>query len=119
MTERDGRVEAGGGELDARLIPAGAVLDVERHDVAERVDPAGPPGVVQLHQGEQALHLRLVWQQLGDDRRQADRFPGQRHARDVDAAGRVIALVEHEVQHGEHTVEPLGELIRRAAPGTG
>jgi hypothetical protein len=58
--EGEGGVEAGGCGRDPGVVPAGAVLDVERHDVAERVDAPGAPGVVQLHQRQQALDLRLA-----------------------------------------------------------
>ena len=68
------------------------------------------PGVVGQHQREQAVDLGLVGQQVREEVTEPDRFRGQ-----VDAEA--VALVEDQVDDGEHDRQALPELIRgRTAP---
>jgi hypothetical protein len=79
---------------DERGVPQTAVLLGERHDASVRSGAAAPPGLVQQHQGEQAVDLGVV-----HERRQ---LPGEPDGlgREIDVAR--ISLVEHEVEHSHH-----------------
>ena len=70
---------------------------------AKRADAAR---VVEQHQREERVRLGLVRHQLGECRAEPDRVGGE-----VAAAG--VALVEDEVDDGEHRREPLGQQVRR------
>ena len=49
---------------DGVAIPAGAILVLQEDQIALGVGAGQAPGVVQQHQGEQTVGLRLVGQQL-------------------------------------------------------
>ena len=67
------------------LVPARAVLVLERHEVAGVVDARGAAGVVQQHEREQAERLGLVGHQLGERAGEADRLGAQALAHEVGA----------------------------------
>ena len=94
---------------------------------------AGPACVGEQHQREQPGDLAVVGQlpsHLADD---ADGLVGELDPKRVRAAGRDVALVEHQVQHLQHGAEPLclfglghaeagpggGDLLFRAADALG
>ena len=81
--------------------------------------PSAPRGgVVQEHQREQAERLGLVGHQHGEQLREADRLVAERGAHGLRAARRRVALVEDEVEDGEHRAEPVGEqVVGRDAEG--
>ena len=90
-----------------------AVLVLERDELA--VDDARrPPGVLDQHQREQSPRLARLGHQLDEQPAEADRL-----AREVVVGRRRVALGEHEVDHREDAVEPLGERLGAAARGRG
>jgi hypothetical protein len=94
-------VERGPTTCDLVGVPQGAVLIGQRDQVAV-AEPGVPTGVVQQHHGQQAVYLRLVRHQL--DERPAE---PQRLRRQVAAAA--VALVEDEVDDGQHRREAVGQ----------
>ena len=70
------------------------------------------PRVVQEHQREQPVRLRLVRHQLGERAAEPDRLGGE-------VAAAAVALVEDEVDDRQHGGEPLGQQVGAAARGTG
>ena len=71
-------------------------------------DAGGTPGVREEHQCEQALHLRLVRHERREDPREPDRLGAEIGADCGLLARGEVALVEHEVERGEHTRSRLG-----------
>ena len=55
-----------------------------------------------LHQRDQAVHLRLVRRESGEDPSEAQRILAELRPHPVVAGGRRVALVEHQVDHFEH-----------------
>ena len=104
---------------DQRAVPAAAVLLVQRHQLAAG-DPGRAAGLGEQHQREQPGHLGLVGQQGAQDPRQPDRLGGELVAdRRGVGRGREVALVEDQVEHGEHAVHPRSAGRRPRAPGRG
>ena len=85
---------------DERGVPLAAILLGERHDASVGSGAAAAAGMVQEHQGEQAVDLGVVGQ--------GSQLPGQtdRLGRQIDVAG--VALVEDEVQHPHHRAHVAG-----------
>ena len=63
-----------------------------------------------LHQRDQAVDLRLLRSELGQDAAEAQRVLAQRRPHPVVAGGRRVAFVEDEVDDLEHRRQPGGEL---------
>ncbi len=53
--------------LHEQVIPARSVLIGEQYRLAVRPDPRPQPRGLELHQGQQAVHLRLARHQRGQD----------------------------------------------------
>jgi hypothetical protein len=70
---------------------------------------------VQLHEGDEAVHLGLGGKQLGEDPAEAERFRDQLRADPVVAGGGRVALVEDQIDDLEHRGETLGELVTAGA----
>ena len=95
---------------DQVAVPQAALLLGERHEGAVRAGAGRAPGVVQQHQGEQAVGLR-VRPERRELAGQPDRLRGQVHV-----AG--VALVEDQVEHPTDGVEvprPVERLPRHGA----
>ena len=87
-----------------------AVLVGQQHQLAVGGGAGGPPRLDQQHQGEQPHDLGFVGHQLGQDPAQADGLGAQLLAdQGVAGAGRV-ALVEDQVDDGQHGPEPVREV---------
>ena len=71
------------------------------------------------HQREEPDRLRLVGHQLGEHARQADRLGAQLAPDERLAGRRAVALVEDQVEHAQHGLEPLRAGPRAAGRGTG
>ena len=93
-------------------VPPPAVLVLEAHQLAGEPLARGSARVREQLQREQADDLRLVGQQLRHDPRHPDRLGAQLAADERVAGGRVIALIEHQVQHAQHGLQALGEAVR-------
>jgi hypothetical protein len=94
---------------DLGAVPAAAVLVLERDQVPVAVGAGRPAGVLQQHQREQPARLRLARHQPGQRPRQPDRLRAQLRPDHARARGRAVALVEQQVQHGQHPGRALGE----------
>ncbi len=100
---------------DQRAVPAAAVLLVQRDQLAAG-DPRRTPRLGEQHQREQAGDLGLVGQQRSQDPAQPDRLGGEVLADRGVTGGREVALVEDQVDHGEHPVEARRQVGRRGHP---
>ena len=98
------------------VVPPGAVLLVERHELAVGVDARRRPRVLQQQQREQRPGLVLIGQQGGHEPREPDRLVLQVEAQQPVARRSEVPLVVHEHEHGEHAAESLGKLARRRHP---
>jgi hypothetical protein len=99
-----------GAFADQLAIPERAILIGEQNDLARRRCTRRAPGFVQQHQRQQADGFGL--RQQGDKQSaKADRLRGEVDARERFARRRRIAFVEHEIDHAQHAVEALGQLI--------
>ena len=102
--------------VDPGPVPRRAVLVLEQHELAAGPGPRLAPRVVEEHQRQQPQDLRLVRHQRGEDPRQPDRLRRQLAPDEPIAGRRVVALVEDEVEHPQHAVEPLRQgVVRRDA----
>ena len=102
-------------ELGAALgqrggVPARAVL-VGQRDVAPVAADAGVAArVVDEHERQQAGGLGVVGHQLGEQAPEADRLRAQLGAHEAVAGAGGVALVEDEVDDGEHAGQAIGHL---------
>ena len=94
------------------VIPQGAVLLVEQQQFAIGGSPRGTPGIVQQHQAQQPDGFRFG-QQFRQQAPEADGLGGKIGARQRFAGGRRIAFVENEIEHVQHGVEALRQLLAR------
>ncbi len=95
---------------DHRQIPGRPVLVVEQNEVAGGVEASGRAGPVEQLQGEQAARLRILRGQRDHQFGEPDGLVHQDGARPGGAAPGEVALVEHQVQHGEHHPDPLARV---------
>ena len=100
-----------GAFADLIAIPQPAILVGEQHDFAGRRRARRAPGFVEQHEREQADRLGLG-QQIDQQSSEPNRLARQVHPRHRLSRRRRIALVEHEIDHAQHAVEPLGQLRR-------
>ncbi len=105
-------LDQGGALRDLIPAPPRAVLVVQQHQLAGRPGARGPPRLVQQHQSQEAHRLGLR-QELDQEASQADGLAGEVGAGERLARGGGVALVEHQVDHVEHRVEPVGQLDAR------
>ncbi len=68
---------------------------------------------MQEHQCQQSSGLRLVRHEVREQASQADGFVGKVPADQAVAGGGRVALVEDQVEHGQHRVQPLRQQVRR------
>ena len=108
---REGLVEQPGGLGDQLFVPMGPVLVGEPDQPPPAVEPGGGPGLVQQLQREQAEDLRLA-------RHQPVQQPGQGHGLGGEVApgglaarAGQVALVEDQVDDGEHLGESFGQVV--------
>ena len=92
-------------------VPQPAILLVEEHELAVRAGARVAPRVLEEHEREQAGDLRLVGHQRAENTRQPDRLGAELPPHERLARGRRVALVEDEVEGGEHGAEPVGQLV--------
>ena len=95
---------------DQSAIPQAAVLVGQQHQRAVGGDTSGPSRLTEQQQREQADRLALVGHQLDEHPSETDRLDTEIGADERVPTGRCVALVEHEVDDGEHGVEPIGKL---------
>jgi hypothetical protein len=97
-------------------VPARAVLVAHQHEPARRVDPRGAARLDEQHQRHQPGRLGLAGHQREHDLGQPDRLGGEVVAREVLARRRGVALVEHEVEDGEHGGQAVGQRVGAGHP---
>ena len=99
-----------GRPADRVTVPAGSILVLEPYEVAVTVESGVGPSPVQLDQGQQAGNFGLGGHQVvelaGQPPSVIDQVP-----RLAEIGGRQIALVQHEVDDGEHFAQPCVELV--------
>ena len=95
------------------------VLVLEQDELAACIEPGIPPRVGQQEQCQEAERLGLVGHQHAQELREPDRLGAQLLANRLVAGTRRIPLVEHEVQHAQHTGQPVGEQVPPTERGTG
>ena len=93
---------------DGLVIPAGAVLVGQQHHAAGVVGASRGAAVLQQQQGQQAVDLALVGQQLAQQAGQADGLVAQVDPHQRVAAARRVALAEDQVDDPQHAGQPLG-----------
>ena len=115
--ERVGSRRQPRGELetlrDLLSVPEGAVLVVEEHERPVRTRARVAPRALQQHQGEQPCHLRLIRHERPKDARQPNRLGAQFAPHQRLSLRRGVALVEDEIEGGEHRPEAVGQLVVR------
>ena len=95
---------------DSGLVPQGAVLLVERDELAGGSGARGATGIGEEHKGEQTGYLGIVGQHCVSGAGETDGFGGEVGAREVGSGAGGIALVEDEIEN----VENGAEATRRA-----
>jgi hypothetical protein len=96
---------------DEQPVPARAVLVEQQHRLSGRADARLEARGPDLHHRNEAVHLRLLRRELGEDAAQAQRVLAQAGAQPVVARGRGIAFVEHEIDDPEHRAEAAPQLL--------
>jgi hypothetical protein len=92
-------------------VPQRAILVLQQHELTVVVHARVAARVVQQHQGHQAAHLALVRHQREQHAAQADRLLAQLAADHGVGTRREVALVEDQVEDGEHGAQPVGQLV--------
>jgi hypothetical protein len=102
---------------DQRGVPSSTVLLVESDQLAVPRDPGGATGLGEEHQRQQPHHLTVLGYELTEQSREADGLGGQvvTHRVTVGAA-RQIALVEDQIEDGEHAGDSSRQVNRGRHP---
>ena len=96
---------------DEELIPERAVLIEEQDGLSRRANSRPRTRRLDLHERHQAVDLRLLRRELGQDPPEPERFFAQRRSHPVVARRRRVAFVEDEVHDLEHRGQTGGELL--------
>lgn len=103
---------------DLGVVPAGAVLILQKNEVAGVIDAAGSASIHEEQQREKAADLRFLRQKIGQCPSEADRLLAQFQPHELVAARRAVTLREHQVDDPQDRGEPFGQRIgRRHAKG--
>jgi hypothetical protein len=95
---------------DAVAVPAAAVLVGQQHQLAVGGGAGGPARLDQQHERQQPHDLRFVGHELGQEPSQADGLRAEVVADEPVARAGRVALVEDEVDDGQHGPQAVGEL---------
>ena len=109
--ERGGSFEYAQALVDAVAVPERAVLVLEQDELPVGVDSRPPPRVLEEHEGEETERLGLVRHEDREQLGEADRLVAQVVAHVIGSRGGRVALVEHEVEDGEHRPQALREQV--------
>jgi hypothetical protein len=110
VTQRLGALERGQTAMDEQLIPPRAILLEQQHRLPFGGDPRRGARRLDLHQRDQAVHLRLLRHQLGEDAPEAERVLAQGGTKPFVSGSCGISLIEHQINGLEHRPEPRLEL---------
>ncbi len=99
--------------VDLGAVPGRPVLLLERDEVAIGPRARHQARIVEQHQREQPDRLRLLGHQLDDEPSEPDRLGAQLRSHQRFATGRTVALVEDQVDDGEHGGEPIRQHLGR------
>src|SRR5262249_56371853 len=88
-----GSRQRGEAAADEELVPAGPVLIQEEDRLARRTDAGAQARGLDLHQGNQAVDLRLLRHEPGQDAAQAERVLAELRSDPVVPGGCGVALV--------------------------
>src|SRR2546421_8801893 len=105
-----GPLKRGQTAADEDLIPARAILIQQQDGLARGPGPRARARGLDLHQSDQAVDLRLLRNQLGQDAAETERLFAERRSHPVLPGGRRVTLVEHQVDDLEDRREAGGEL---------
>src|SRR5262245_26595600 len=94
-------------------VPARAVLIEQEHRLTRRTDACPRARCLNLHQRDEAVHLRLLRHELGQDATEPERVLAQRGSHPVAAGCGRVAFVEDEVDDLEHGRQ-AGDALRPA-----
>ncbi len=115
----EGEVQSANALGDHVPVPPRTILVIQQHQFAAVGRPRGVPGVLQQHERQQAERLGLAGHQRRQHAGEPDGLVAQLRA-DQRALGGGVALVEDQVQDGQHPIQPLGQQLgRRDAVGDG
>src|SRR2546430_1382199 len=97
--------------LDRCLVPARTILVLEQDQAALARDTRRPPRVREQHEREQPEDLGLVRHQAQENATEADGLGAQLLADERLPRGRLVALVEDQVEHPQDRINPLREEV--------
>src|SRR3954471_21373942 len=109
-TERLGASERVEPSPDEELIPPGAILIEEQDRLARGARAGAQARGLDLEQRDEAVHLPLCRNELGEDPNQPESVLAERGPYPVIAGRRRVAFVEDEVDHFEHGREARRKL---------
>lgn len=92
-------------------VPPGTVLILEGDHLASSGETRSCAGRMQQHERGQAFNLRLIGQQVGQYRDEANGFLAQVGPEQLPIVGRV-PLREDQVDHGKHSIKTLRHRLR-------
>lgn len=98
---------------DEGAVPRASVLFVERHELARGGHASRAAGIGEEHQCEQSGDLALIGEVRAKQAAEADRLIGELGAHRVAVSGPEVALVVDQVDHCQHSGEPLVQVGRR------
>jgi len=103
-------VSIAAGLTGASNAAAGA-SNAAQDDVAAGVQSRPGARVLEQHQGQQARRLGVVAKQPQQHAAEPNRLPAQVEAQGLGRRGAAVALVEDQVDDGQHRVESGGEMV--------
>jgi hypothetical protein len=95
--EREREGKSGEAASNEELIPPPSILIQEQDRVACLAHARRRPRSLNLHQGDEAVHLGLARREPRENAAETERLVAQGRAHPVVARGRRVPLVEHEV----------------------
>ena len=95
---------------DEELIPQRAVLIEQQDGLSRWAHSRAGARRLDLHQRDEAVDLRLLRSELGQDTAETKRILAERGSHPVVTGGRRVALVEDEVDHLEHRRQTGGKI---------
>ncbi len=109
-------LDQGQGFGNLGLMPAAAILLLENHEIAGRIETGVAPRILKEHEGYETSNFRgrPGRQQGPQQAAQADGLGAEISSHQGPDSGAGIAFVEDQIDHREHRVEPL-----RHSVGTG